>query len=404
MGGSYKQVDLAVVRAVIAGLGDRFATRDVSEAAPMLAAHPGLRAHRNYHAFVGRALSEHRVALGLNEVKKRTSRGSVWDRKVSAPPPAMPPLPASPLTPTKSADLGPQYAGDNAFTARLRRHQSWYRASVLGVPCGVGPRPNSTKRYGNMLTPADGARGLNFLTPAAHAAAKARVAAGGGAVEAFRLSNNLLSSMPMCFNLFGPLQADLTLATRLVEALLPGEVSQVTAVHLEYAPSPASDYLDDRTAFDAFIEYRRPDGALAALGVETKLTEPFSQKHYDRPEYRRWMRGNRSPWLPTSRGQVDAIPHNQLWRDHLLAIAVRDRGGSPYASSRLLLLRHPEDQSCASVVADYRVLLKPDDDTFLDRTLDDLMNRWEAAAAGTPQLSWMHEFRRRYLDLHLSAS
>ena len=29
--------------------------------------------------------------------------------------------------------IGPQYGGDSPFTARMRLHQSWYRAAVLGA-------------------------------------------------------------------------------------------------------------------------------------------------------------------------------------------------------------------------------------------------------------------------------
>jgi hypothetical protein len=47
--------------------------------------------------------------------------------------------------------LGPQYSRDAPFTARMRRHQSWYRSSVLKAPFGVGPQSTSDTFYGNML-------------------------------------------------------------------------------------------------------------------------------------------------------------------------------------------------------------------------------------------------------------
>ena len=118
-------------------------------------------------------------------------------------------------------DLGPQYWRDEPFTARMRLHQSWYRAEVLAVACGTGPHRESSNAYGNMLRPADGEAGLNFLTPAIFDVARARLARGdrdGGKVEEFRLLHNLLSSQPMCFNLFGPLIGDPELATKLVRA------------------------------------------------------------------------------------------------------------------------------------------------------------------------------------------
>jgi hypothetical protein len=304
-------------------------------------------------------------------------------------------------------DLGPQRPKDDPFTARMRRHQSHYRAVVLGVPCGTGPRPGSPKRYGNMLTSADAARGLNFLSPEIHAVALARLAERRGTVEPFRLLHNLLSSMPMCFNLFGPLVADRELATRCLRSLLGGEVAEVTDVRLEYAPAPAADYLDDRTAFDAFLEYRRPDGARCMLGVETKLTDRFSSRRYsrERPAYRRWLGVPGAPWLPEALPKVDRVEHNQLFRDHLLAVAMVARPGSPYAAGRFLLIRHDEDVSCAVVTAGYRRLLRSHDDTFLERPLSRVVAAWTTAldAAREPaRVGWLAAFRRRYLELAAS--
>ena len=68
--GSYKQVDIRVARAVVAECGDSFVTKDVSQDERMLASHASLCLHSHYHAFVGRALSEHRNELGVEELRK----------------------------------------------------------------------------------------------------------------------------------------------------------------------------------------------------------------------------------------------------------------------------------------------------------------------------------------------
>jgi hypothetical protein len=281
----------------------------------------------------------------------------------------------------------------------MRRHQSWYRAQVLGVPCGTGPGANDTSSYGNMLRRQEGARGLNFLTPEIHRAASQRVEAGRGAVEPFRLMHNMLSSQPMCFNLWAPLADDRALATRLMSALLPGEVARVREVAIEWAPRPAHQYLDDRTAFDAFVTYERPDGALAFVGVETKLTEPFSAKRYDGASYRRWMELPGAPWRPDAGDEVADVAHNQLWRDHLLAWSVLRHPESPYVDGRLMLVRHPVDEDCRRTLSRYRKLLR-DDRTLLDMPLDRLVAAWEGERRGDP---WLVGLRRRYLDLAPSA-
>ncbi len=395
-----------VLLATIEKMGELFYTRDVSEHPDMLATHPDVQLHKHYHAFVGRRLGEirdSRVAPKLVELRKGTARGSEWRKGGGGAHPeeqwparreavARPDLPGS----ASAVDVGPQYGGDTPFGARMRLLQSRYRANVLGVPCGTGPNPNSTSRYGNMLRHEDAMQGRNFLTPGVFRVVQERLAEGKGAVEPFRLLHNMLSSQPMCFNLFGPLVLDLGLATRLIRALLPGEVERVRDVRIEWAPEPAAEYLNDRTAFDAFVDYERPDGGRAFLAVETKLTEPFSAKHYDSEAYRRWMRGPRAPWRPEASREVDAVVHNQLWRDHLLAVALRDHARSPYAAGRLALVRHPEDADCAAVVAGYQRLLRDGDDSFFDLPIDRLVRCWREVVDGEAA-EWLDAFAARYL-------
>ena len=210
----------------------------------------------------------------------------------------------------QNLDLGPQFSGDPPFASRMRRHQSWFRAKVLRLPYGVGPTKNSQSHYGNMLTPSDGEAGRNFLTSGIFDVVLERISQGGGAIDPYRLLNNMLSSQPMCFNLFGPLAKDLTLARKFLSTLVPEKVSEVLRVEFEWAPQPSEEFLADRTAFDAFIEYRTENGELFGLGIETKLVEPFSQNMFDRPEYRRWMELPGSPWFPDAYDQVQDIRHN----------------------------------------------------------------------------------------------
>ena len=88
--------------------------------------------------------------------------------------------------------LGPQYARDSPFTARMLLHQSWYRAAVLKRPFGTGPNASSVAYYGNMLDAEAAGAGANFLSPEIFEVARRRIASGPG-VEPFRCLHNLLS-------------------------------------------------------------------------------------------------------------------------------------------------------------------------------------------------------------------
>lgn len=289
--------------------------------------------------------------------------------------------------------IGPEVKSDNVFRRRLRRHQGWYRDRVLKVPYGTGPRRWDKRCLGNMLTESCADEGCNFLTPAIFKLAKQRLANQQGMVEPFRLLRNMLSSQPMCFNLFGELARDLDLATSLVRALWGPRVARVVGICFEWAPQPAAEYLNDCTAFDAFIEYETAHGSRAFIGVETKLSEPFSQKHYDSEQYRRWMTED-SPWLADT--DVAATRHNQLWRNHLLAWSLLKHNPSKYAEGTFTVVHHPEDTGCRNVIEGYRALLR-DESIFGSFDLGEIVDRWKPLTG-----EWIRKFETRYVSLEKS--
>ena len=301
-------------------------------------------------------------------------------------------------------DLAPQYDRDDAFARQMRAHQSWYRAAVLNVAPGVGPQAGSSTTYGNCL-PADAAeRGDNFLTEHIGEVVQARIPRGGG-VERYRCLHNLLSSQPMCFNLFGQLAGRPDVATRLLSALLPDIVGEVEEVYIEWAPEPKERYLDDATSFDAFVTVRRAgDGALGFLALETKLTEPFSQKEYSldhRPAYGRMVQGHDGPWTAEGREQVADRRWNQLWRNHMLAVSLVEDKGSPYEFGVPVVVHHPLDVRGIEAVTGYCELLR---DPFSVETFDlrEIVDRWRALTEAEEDRDWIDRFDVRYLQLGLS--
>jgi len=373
----------------------------------MRAGHQELVTRRNYHSMVGAHLSKHCSDVELLDGKGNDD-GVLWSNRLCGN--------AGDETARAgagtSADTGAQTEGvarpraaepadsnETAFTARMRQHQSWYREVVLQLPPGTGPHRFSTTVRGSMLRPEHAQQGRNFLTPEVYRVAQERLRRGARNVESFRLLHNMLSSQPMCFNLFAPLRHDLELATLLLRATPELGVDRVTAVDIEFAPRPVEEYLADGTSFDAYIEYTHCDGSRAFLGIETKLTDGFSRTVCDTPAYRRWMQGSRNPWLPSAALRVADASHNQLWRDHLLAIAMRDHPSQRYRHGALMLVRHPLDQRGAESARDYRRLLRDGDTSFLDMPMDQLVGRWRTALGSDDRSSWLRSFEERYLEL-----
>ena len=105
-----------------------------------------------------------------------------------------------------------------------------------------------------------------------------------GTLNEDRLRRNMLSSMPLCFDLFGFLRRYPHVAARVLGNAFHLPIAKILVIEVESKPC---DALEDRTAFHACVRYRRPDGQEGFVGVETKYTEPFSQKEYCTEPYLR---------------------------------------------------------------------------------------------------------------------
>ena len=127
-------------------------------------------------------------------------------------------------------------ATDNAFQRRARLLQAMWRES-RGLPIGA----RGSVPLGSRLPLASAATdGSNFLTAnirrSVRECVEAKAAGSGQLIEEERLYANLLSSQPLCFNLFGELQADLRLASLVFASLWPERVQAVTAIRFEHSP------------------------------------------------------------------------------------------------------------------------------------------------------------------------
>ena len=111
----------------------------------------------------------------------------------------------------------------------------WREAKGLapGTHHPRGKAGNSQPRVlGSRLDPDQARAGGNFLTSTILQQVRKRLAEPEThqLIKEDRLWGDLLSSQPLCFNLFGELAADLELATRAARAWWPDGVGQVTEV------------------------------------------------------------------------------------------------------------------------------------------------------------------------------
>jgi hypothetical protein len=179
-------------------------------------------------------------------------------------------------------DIGPQSNSDSCFIAKCRRHQSNHRATVFREDFGVGPTKTSKSRFGNILINGQ-VTGRNFVSECAFSYAKQRVrdkvTCPELTIDEYRLFNNMLSSMPLCFNLFSDLRALLLsnegecseVVCQLFNEL--NWIHRVLYVGVEFIPIPIELFTDDKSAFDAILIVEDRNGKRGLISIETKYTD-----------------------------------------------------------------------------------------------------------------------------------
>lgn len=282
-------------------------------------------------------------------------------------------------------------ASEAARIAKYRRLQSWYRECVLQASPGKFMSHDALGSYLSKEA-VNSDPSLNFLTAEAEAHAVERAAivkAEGGALDPVRLRQNLLSSMPMCFNLFGSLRGEPAFLS-LFQRVFDSGATHIVDVVCEFAPQPPEAYLSDRTAFDAVVLYESVDGP-RFMGIETKYTEPFSAKEYTSERYDTVTRDSNWFVQPESAPRVlKGNKSNQLWRNVMLAASMELAGTHGHGSVAVVALE--DDPGATKAISILREHLTDQSRlvwTPIERLLD--------AADDVPELAdWSRAFRLRY--------
>lgn len=248
-------------------------------------------------------------------------------------------------------DLGPQNPGDGSLLRRVRLHQSWYRAAVLGLPRWGTTRARPPRQLGSVLCDEDAAAGFNFGSPEALELYRTRHAAGWGIDP--RCSAYMTSSQALAINLLGLLSADEAWFLECLKVWLKrSDLRGIAACELEFAPARRSLHLNDQTRIDALIVAVGDRGS-EIIAVEVKYVDRFNSRHVDiaTAPYRELARRS-GLWTVSPEALTDRRV-NQLVRIHALATS--------YALSldiaapvSLLVLTHELDISAGQVIGDYQ--------------------------------------------------
>jgi PD-(D/E)XK nuclease superfamily protein len=248
---------------------------------------------------------------------------------------------------------------------RLRLQQSRWR-EAHGHPAGtqpIVPKPNKPSRPVGSRLPLDYARetGANFVTDAARAAARERLAVvePNQSLDHQRIWADLLWSPSLAFNLFADDAAQ--------RALAPS----VDAVRFAHSPGwldPA--YLGSLRSFDALLVL--DDGG--AVAVDVKYHER-AKAEQPKPENLRRYREVAERSGAFAPGAIDTLSGRSelavLWLEHLLLHSMLQHESGRWTHGRYVVVHPAGNADVAGLCERYRALLD-DDSTFRSLTLESL--------------------------------
>ena len=216
------------------------------------------------------------------------------------------------------------YRYDDEFKAKARAHQFAFRENELNDFY-------EEKNPQVILSPEAAKQGLIFCENYRDLI-KSKV-------KSFRSSvlfSNMLRSEHIPYNIFTPMEEDLDAATTLFNGIIGGSISKINRIYIEFAgDADKSEYLNDGTSFDTFIEYFSSDGSIGGIGIEVKYTEngyPIGVKEKQDIENLNGLYHQitkRSQWyIPTldTRSFIKANHLRQIWRNHILGYSMLYRG------------------------------------------------------------------------------
>lgn len=215
----------------------------------------------------------------------------------------------------------------------------------------------------------------------------------GQLLQEDRLFADLLSSMPLCFNLFGDMSRSSARTAQLVQRFVEGAPTSGNGVaRFEHSPGRRNfEFIGTRTAFDFFAEL-----GPAVLAVETKYHEHVADVEQLAPEaLARCIAVTEASGIFAD-GWRDALigtPLQQVWLDHLLLLSMLQHPSRRWNAGTFIIVAPRNNWSFAKATSQYRNVLL-DSRTFATFTLEALVDFPEVLGGGPLRASFMS----RYLD------
>lgn len=247
-------------------------------------------------------------------------------------------------------------ANESDFKKRMRLHQGWWRAFVLGENEGKHPKKDDENICNTLLNGKQTKNNFlsNLVKNVVSEVLEKRSDGRAGLVDPKRLYNNLLSSQPLCFNFFAPLYVDKKLALNFLRNYYP-EITSVIEVNFEHANN---ENKFDNSAFD--VAFSVNDGSKKGIiGFECKYTDSFSPKEYGKePGHIYETIYHKSEIWCKPYSELTISKFNQLFRNQLIGESFKQNKQNKYDFAYLALFCHHQDESAIKIADEYKLMLK----------------------------------------------
>lgn len=297
---------------------------------------------------------------------------------------------------------GPLPRDPDPLTRRCRLLQSWYRVEVLKI-AKCGPWRHGDRSVGSSIVDGE-MSGANFISPGAFAYAKQRAADKKNnpdlTIDEFRLFNNMLSSMPMCFNLFADFRtaamAGWANCTRVLgEIFKTSPINRVDEVGVEIVPM-LPEYIEDKTAWDAAVFYTDRDGRKGLASIETKYTDKLGANRASRQDKKFQLARDLGVFSDDGLKWYETHGFDQVARNLLLTLAYAKTHNLIQAKNYVLAPK--DDNEGGAAVSELQNRLSPQyKDSIELLPLETVVERG-LTCADEFFTDHLNRFRRRYLD------
>ena len=219
--------------------------------------------------------------------------------------------------------------------------------------------------------------------------------------------SNMLRSEHIPFNLFIPFRNNLDFCRQVFNEILDNCIKSIDKIKIEYAPTPKEDYLDDRTSFDAYIEYTHTDNSRGIIAIEVKYTEKeyplekgSKQEKDINDEKGKYYSITKECGIykPNVIDKLKTDLFRQIWRNHLLAesILIEDKDKFKHAHS---LIFYPKDnEHFTEAGKEYsKVLLDNKNNKFGLVTFENFIEKCRKYCPDNEFENWIDYLQERYI-------